>query len=671
MATTPITPTYTFAAASGSIPLSQLDTNFTQLTTFLNNPNNFANYLVDSGAANAYVVAFAAGDAPTSYIAGLTLVIKITNANSSASTLNVNSLGVKNITKNGATALAGGELQASSVVVLVYDGTQFQLITSVASPGGSNTQVQFNNSGAFGGSSSLTWNGTTLSANALSLTTALPIASGGTNATTSGAALTSLGASPVAGSTSLTTLGTVGTGTWNASLIGGTYGGTGVNNGSNTITVAGNVSHAGAFTQTFTAGANTSLSLPASGTLISTVTNMAANPVTGTPSGSNFLRGDGTWASPATTPGGSTTQVQYNNSGAFAGSSAFTFDATTGSLVLSTGNISTVDNFGNKNRIINSSFRYWRYQVYQGDPYTVTTSVKYGGPDRFAFYQGTTADIVVSRAYTAGTVPAGFKYSMKVQRPIFSTNTNTVYIYYVLESMDSIDFAGGYATFSFWAKADASWTPSGSLLGVAVSQNTSAIEGTAAGLRTGSGWTSTSSTQLAMTTTWTRYSYTVAIGSTTQQIGLKLYFTPFGSANSSDSIWITGLQLERGQYMTQYDVKPTGTELSLCNRYLTAINGQDGYATFPGYTDSTTTALFTVPFTTTMRAQAIFVSATAYPTIYFTTTAVNLSGTVTNLNTSNVNATMSLTFASATTAGLPGYASMASGTSLILYSAEL
>jgi hypothetical protein len=53
-------------------------------------------------------------------------------------------------------------------------------------------------------------------------------------------------------------------------VIAGTYGGTGVNNGANTITVAGNVSHAGsAFTQTFTATANTSVTLPTSGTLLS------------------------------------------------------------------------------------------------------------------------------------------------------------------------------------------------------------------------------------------------------------------------------------------------------------------------------------------------------------------------------------------------------------------
>lgn len=43
----------------------------------------------------------------------------------------------------------------------------------------------------------------------------------------------------------------------------------------------------------------------------------------------NFLRADGTWAAPASggTPGGSTTQVQYNSAGAFAGAGDFTYSA--------------------------------------------------------------------------------------------------------------------------------------------------------------------------------------------------------------------------------------------------------------------------------------------------------------------------------------------------------
>ena len=56
--------------------------------------------------------------------------------------------------------------------------------------------------------------------------------------------------------------------TWNANVIGPLYGGTGVaNNGTNTITLAGPLTHAGAFSQTFTATGNTSLTLPTSGTI--------------------------------------------------------------------------------------------------------------------------------------------------------------------------------------------------------------------------------------------------------------------------------------------------------------------------------------------------------------------------------------------------------------------
>jgi hypothetical protein len=144
--------------------------------------------------------------------------------------------------------------------------------------------------------------------------------------TTTGALTTATGAqvATALGSTNITGSAANVTG-----VVLGANGGTGVANTGSTITVAGNLSHAGAFTQTFTATANTALTLPTSGTLISTVTNMAANPVTGTPSASNYLRGDGTWAAVTASAGGSNTQVQYNNAGALAGSANLTFDGTT------------------------------------------------------------------------------------------------------------------------------------------------------------------------------------------------------------------------------------------------------------------------------------------------------------------------------------------------------
>ncbi len=66
---------------------------------------------------------------------------------------------------------------------------------------------------------------------------------------------------------SLTSVGTIGTGTWQGSIIAGQYGGTGVNNTGKTITLGGNLTTSGAFTTTFTATGNTAVTLPTTGTL--------------------------------------------------------------------------------------------------------------------------------------------------------------------------------------------------------------------------------------------------------------------------------------------------------------------------------------------------------------------------------------------------------------------
>ena len=76
---------------------------------------------------------------------------------------------------------------------------------------------------------------------------------------------TTLGSGVV--NSSLQQVGTIGTGTWQGTVISPTYGGTGVNNGSKTITLGGNFTHTGAHTLSLTTTGNTSLTLPTSGTV--------------------------------------------------------------------------------------------------------------------------------------------------------------------------------------------------------------------------------------------------------------------------------------------------------------------------------------------------------------------------------------------------------------------
>ena len=70
------------------------------------------------------------------YTAGQTFKFLSTGANTGAATVNISGLGVKNITKNGATALATGDIPALAIVYITYDGTQFQLLTGYAANAG-------------------------------------------------------------------------------------------------------------------------------------------------------------------------------------------------------------------------------------------------------------------------------------------------------------------------------------------------------------------------------------------------------------------------------------------------------------------------------------------------------------------------------------------------------
>jgi hypothetical protein len=83
-------------------------------------------YAADTGAANAYAAAFTPAPA---LVAGLSLFFKAAHANTGASTLAVNGGSAKAITKSGTTALAGAEISANQIVHVMYDGTQFQLIS--------------------------------------------------------------------------------------------------------------------------------------------------------------------------------------------------------------------------------------------------------------------------------------------------------------------------------------------------------------------------------------------------------------------------------------------------------------------------------------------------------------------------------------------------------------
>jgi hypothetical protein len=105
------------SAATDSANLSQVQSTVTKLLASV------------SGADTITAVG-----SPTlgAYAAGQMFYFVAAGANTGAVTINIDSLGAKSITRDGTTALAAGDIQSGEVCVIVYDGTQFQLVNGAS-----------------------------------------------------------------------------------------------------------------------------------------------------------------------------------------------------------------------------------------------------------------------------------------------------------------------------------------------------------------------------------------------------------------------------------------------------------------------------------------------------------------------------------------------------------
>jgi hypothetical protein len=85
----------------------------------------------------------------TAYATGNAFSFTVATTNTTAVTLNIDSLGAKAVTRDGSTALVAGDLVSGSVVTVVYDGTRFQVLNS-------NSKTNFNLSGTLTAASTAT-----------------------------------------------------------------------------------------------------------------------------------------------------------------------------------------------------------------------------------------------------------------------------------------------------------------------------------------------------------------------------------------------------------------------------------------------------------------------------------------------------------------------------------
>jgi hypothetical protein len=83
-------------------------------------------YLTGISGTDTIVATAALG--MSAYAAGQVFRFIASGDNTGATTLNINAIGAKTITKNGAVGLVAGDILANAIVQVVYDGTEFQLL---------------------------------------------------------------------------------------------------------------------------------------------------------------------------------------------------------------------------------------------------------------------------------------------------------------------------------------------------------------------------------------------------------------------------------------------------------------------------------------------------------------------------------------------------------------
>lgn len=122
----------TFASATTTIPLSYLDSDFTTVVGYLNDLNNYSNYVADTGTVNAILLNYPSGITTTTVATGTQLQFKAAYANTGSATLTVqvntsSILSATTILNEDSTVLTANDILAAGIYSVTYNGTNWIL----------------------------------------------------------------------------------------------------------------------------------------------------------------------------------------------------------------------------------------------------------------------------------------------------------------------------------------------------------------------------------------------------------------------------------------------------------------------------------------------------------------------------------------------------------------
>lgn len=213
-----------------------------------------------------------------------------------------------------------------------------------------------------------------------------------------------------------------------------------------------------------------------------------------------------------------------------------------------------------------------------------TTAVLYGA-DRWWALSGTGTEVKIIKETSAADITTGFAASGRLQRTASQTGVVASCIGQVLTSANSTRFQSKLVEFSVHLLAGANFSAASSNVTMTIATGTGADE-SAANFSTGA-WTGYAATTQTTTisTTWTRYSMVASIPAAATQIGVKICFTPVGTAGANDWFEMAGAQLDDNAAavayngvtsylgnMASYERRPASEEAQLQYAYYYQLN---------------------------------------------------------------------------------------------------
>jgi hypothetical protein len=279
-----------------------------------------------------------------------------------------------------------------------------------------------------------------------------------------------------------------------------------------------------------------------------------------------------------------------------------------------------------KNAIINGDF------AINQRGFTSLTATNFGF-DRFnnVIAGGTGTATFTPQVFTPGTAPVAGYESTNYLRIVTTGQSATSTITRTQQSIEDVrTFAGQTATFSFWAKA-ATGTPS---ISVELGQGFGSGGSPSADVTTLAG-------KVTLSTSWARYSVTVAVPSisgktlgtaaNTSKLDVRFWVSAGSDFNArtgtlgiqSNTFEIWGVQAEAGSILTPFQTA-SGTlqgELALCQRYYFRFDIQAINTFGFGFASSTTNGTFAIPFPVPLRTAATALEQSGTTTDYTVTNA--------------------------------------------------